>query len=101
VSKGLITPTRDGIRLNLKVSPGARRTSIAGTYGEDTIRLNVSAPPKEGRVNSEIEGFLSSLLGVPRSDVAVTRGASSRNKVVVVRGLQQTQTYHLLSPYRG
>jgi uncharacterized protein len=101
VSKCLITPTRDGIRLNLKVSPGARRTSIAGTYGEDTIRLKVSAPLKEGRANSEIERFLSSLLGVPRSDVAVTRGASSRNKVVVVRGLQQTQTYHLLSPYLG
>ena len=86
VSKGFITPTRDGIRLNLRVSPGAKRTSIAGTYGE-------------GRANAEVEPFLASLLGIPRSDVLVTRGASSRDKVVVVRGLVQTHTRQLLSSH--
>ena len=99
VSKGFITPTRDGIRLNLRVSPGAKRTPVAGTYGEDAIRLKVAAPPTEGRANAEVERFLASLLGIPRSEVAVTRGASSRDKVVVVRGLEQTQTRRLLSSH--
>ena len=99
VSRGFITPTSDGIRLNLRVSPGAKRTSIAGSYGEDAIRLKVAAPPTEGRANAEVERFLASLLGIPRSDVAVTRGASSRDKVVVVRGLQQTKTHQLLSSH--
>ncbi len=99
MSKGFITPIRDGIRLNLRVSPGAKRTSIVGTCGEDAIRLKVTAPPVSGKANAEVERFLATLVGIPRSDVAVTRGASSRDKVVVVRGLQQTQTRRLLSPH--
>jgi uncharacterized protein (TIGR00251 family) len=101
VSKGFITPTEEGIRLNLRVSPGAKRTSIEDPYGEGAIRLKVAAPPIDSKANAEVKRFLASLLGVPRSDVVVTLGASSRDKVVAVRGLQQTQTHHLLAPYLG
>jgi hypothetical protein len=34
VSKGFISPTEDGLRLDLRVSPGAKRTSIEGPYAE-------------------------------------------------------------------
>ncbi len=99
MSKGLITPTKDGIQLNLRASPGAKHTSLAGTYGDGAIRLRVAAPPTEGRANSEIERFLASLLGIARSEVAVTKGASSRNKIVVVHGLGVAETRRLLSPH--
>ena len=99
MSKDLITPVKDGIRLNLRVSPGAKHTSIAGTYGDGAIRLKVTAPPIDGKANAEVERFLSSLFGVPRSEVSITRGASSRDKVVVVRGLEKAETSQLLSPH--
>ena len=97
MSKGFIAPTEDGIRLNLRVSPGAKHTSIVGTCGEDAIRLKVAAPPVEGKANAEVERFLTSLLGIPRSDVV--RDASSRDKAVVVRGLEPSQTRRFLSPH--
>ena len=99
VSKGLITPIEDGIRLNLRVAPGAKHTSIAGTYGEDAIRLKVAAPPIDGRANTEVERFLATLLGIPRSQVTVTRGASSRDKVVLVCNLGEVEASRLLSPH--
>ena len=99
MSKDLITPTKNGIRLNLRVSPGAKHTSIAGTYGDDAIRLRVAAPPVDGKANTEVEGFLASLLGIPRSEVAVSRGASSRDKVVVVRGLGKAEISRLLASH--
>jgi uncharacterized protein (TIGR00251 family) len=101
VSKAFVTPTRDGIRLKLRVSPGTKRSSIEDPYGERALKLKVAAPPVSGRANAEAERFLAELLGVPRSNVAVTRGASSRDKVVLIRGLELTQTYYLLSPYLG
>ncbi len=99
MSKGPVTSTEEGTRLNLRVSPGAKHTSIAGTYGDRAIRLKVAAPPADGKANAEVERFLASLLGIPRSEVTVTRGASSRDKVVVVGGLGETETSRLLSPH--
>jgi uncharacterized protein (TIGR00251 family) len=58
VSKGFFTPTKDGILLNLRVSPGAKRTSIEGPYGA-ALKLKVAAPPVGGKANAEVERFLA------------------------------------------
>ena len=74
--------------MNLRVSPGARTTQIKGLYGEDAIRVSVASPPVEGKANAEIQRYLARLFGVSRSDVVLTRGASSRDKVVLVGGVE-------------
>ena len=89
----------DGTLLNLKVSPAAKRASIEGSYGEGAIRPKVAAPPVGGKANAEVEHFLAELLGVPRSDVAVIRGALGRDKTVLVRGLARAETQQALAPY--
>jgi uncharacterized protein len=99
VSKGFVTRTRYGARINLRVSPGARSTSLVGAYGEDAIKLRVAAPPVEGKTNAEAERYLARLLGVAASDVSVIRGASSRNKAVLVRGVETEEVCELLSEH--
>jgi uncharacterized protein (TIGR00251 family) len=97
VSRGFITPTEDGILINLRVSPGAMRTSIEGTYGESAIRLRVAAPPIDGKANAEVERFLAELLGTTRSDIKLVRGTSSGDKVVLVRGRGYLEIQKILS----
>lgn len=99
MSRDLLTATRDGTLLNLRVSPGARRSSIEGPYGECALKAKIAAPPAGGKANAEVERFLASLLGIPRSDVTVVQGASSKDKVVLVRGLGKVETQKLLSGY--
>jgi uncharacterized protein len=99
VSKGFLTAAREGTVLNLRVAPGAKRTSIEDPYGEDAVRLKVAAPPVSGKANAEVVRFLAELLHVPRSDLAVIRGSSSRDKKVLVRGLTRTQTQKALSAH--
>jgi uncharacterized protein len=98
VSRGFLSTAKDGTLLNLRVSPGAKRASIEGPYGEDAIRLKVAASPVGGKANAEVERFLAELLGVPRSDVAVIRGTSSKDKTVLVRGLARAETQQALLP---
>jgi uncharacterized protein len=95
--KGFLTPARDGILLNLHVSPGAKRTSIEGPYGENALKLKVASPPVDGKANAELESFLAESLGVPGSDVAVIQGTSSRNKVVLVRGAEAATLREILT----
>ena len=72
--------------MKLRVSPGARNTAVKGLYGEGALKLSVAAPPTDGRANAEIERYLADLIGVKKSRVAVARGASGRDKLVLVSG---------------
>ncbi len=72
--------------IKLRISPGAKGTSIEGAYGEDALRLRVAAPPVSGKANAEAERLLARTLGVRRSEVVVVRGGSVRDKTVLVRG---------------
>ena len=99
MSKDFLTPARDGILLNLRVSPGAKRTSIEGPYGENALKLKVAAPPLDGKANAEVESYLAETLGVRGSDVAVIQGSSSRDKVVLVRGIEAATLREILTSH--
>ena len=83
--------------IKLRVSSGAKRSSIEGAYGEEALKLRVAAPPVEGKANAEAERFLAKVLGRPRSDVTVIRGASGRDKTVLVRGAATEEIRGVLS----
>ena len=99
MSRRFVSTAREGTLLNLHVSPGAKSTSVEGLYGEGAIKLKVAAPPVGGKANAEVERFLSKLLGVPRSDVNIIRGASSRDKTVLVRGTTRAETHEALAAH--
>ncbi len=60
------------------------------------MKLKVAAPPRGGRANAEAERFLAELLGIPHPDVTVVRDASGRDKVVLVRGLEEDEVKKVL-----
>jgi uncharacterized protein len=71
----------DGWLLAVRVQPGARRTEVAGEYG-DQLRVRLAAPPVDGRANRALVAFLAAELDVPRAAVSLVRGGGSRSKVV-------------------
>lgn len=77
-------------RITVRVSPGARRTELAGRHGPGW-KMRVAAPPEGGRANEALVGHLAALLGVPKGAVRVVAGAGSRDKVVEVDGLSPAQ----------
>ena len=99
MSKGPLLATSDGVLLNLRVSPGARRTAVEGPYGEDALKLRVAAPPVDGKANAEVERFLAGLVGARRSDVTLVRGASGRDKVALVKSVGEARVREALSSH--
>jgi uncharacterized protein len=83
-------------RLKLRVSPGARRPGFAGRHG-DAWKVRVAEPPEHGRANEAVLRLLAETLDVPRGSVALVSGHGSRDKIVTLDGLEQSQTERLLA----
>ena len=68
------------------VTPRAGRDEISGMRG-DELAVRVTTAPDEGKANKAVCRVLAELFGVPKSAVSVTRGATSRHKMVQVQGI--------------
>jgi len=77
-------------RITIKAHPRAKRSAVAGKLG-DAWKLDLAAPPAEGRATEECVRFLAELAGVPRSRVRVITGATARTKIVEVEGVTQEE----------
>jgi hypothetical protein len=75
-------------RVTVKVHPRARRSAIAGRLGE-AWKLDLAAPPVDGKANEECLRFFAELAGVPRARVRIVTGSTNRTKVVEIEGLDQ------------
>jgi uncharacterized protein len=75
-------------RVTVKAHPRAKRSGITGRFGE-AWKLDLAAPPVDGKANEECVRWFAELAGVARSRVRVVSGASSRMKVIEVEGVEQ------------
>lgn len=79
-----------GVTLAVRAQPGAKRTAIAGVYGEGAaaqLKIAVQAPPLEGRANAALVAFVAETFGLPKNAVELMTGESSRSKVFLLRGI--------------
>ena len=77
-------------RITVKVQPRAKATRVAGRMGI-WYRLQVAAPPFDGKANEASVAFLAKVAGVARSRVRIVSGATSRLKVVEIEGIGQEE----------
>ncbi len=86
----MVRAVEGGVTLAVRAQPGAKRTAIAGVYGEGAaaqLKIAVQAPPIEGRANSALIEFLAERFGVAKSRVELVSGELSRSKVFLIKGV--------------
>jgi len=66
-----------------------------GRYGT-AWKVRVTAAPEAGKANDAVLELLARTLDLPRSRFALVSGHSSREKIVVLDGVEQEQTERLL-----
>jgi hypothetical protein len=76
--------------ISLRVTPGASRDAVVGWQG-DVLRLHVAAPAQRGKANEAVLRLLAAALGIERRRLRIVRGATSRQKVVWVDGLDEAE----------
>jgi len=74
-----------GLTVAIRVQPGAPRTVVGGARGEALV-VRVTARPVGGQANRAAVRALADAFGVRPAAVTVVRGATSRDKAVLIDG---------------
>jgi uncharacterized protein (TIGR00251 family) len=87
---GPLFPTRDGLRLAIRLSPRAKADRLnrvlVGADGSKVLTAMVTAPPQHGRANEALLQLLARAWHLPRRNLSIVAGAVSRHKTVHIAG---------------
>jgi len=84
-----------GVSIAVIVQPNAKSNEVIGVHG-DALKIKIAAPPVEGAATEALLAFIAARLGVKRQAVETLRGATNRQKVVLVHGTTPEATLHAL-----
>lgn len=76
--------------LKVRVTPAARESAV-GEWSEGVLRLKVREAAEKGRANAAVAKLLAKALGVPTGAVALKRGATAREKLFEIDGLDEDE----------
>ncbi len=100
----MLRAVQGGVTLAVRAQPGAKKTAIAGIYGEGAsaqLKIAVQAPPIEGRANTALIAFLADRFGIPKNSVELISGDLSRSKVFLLRGVTEQRARETLQAKVG
>ena len=80
----------EGVVINVRVQPGARRDRIVGEHA-GALKVSVTQPPEKRKANQAVIEVVSAALSIRRSQVRVVSGDTSRDKRLLVVGVQQSE----------
>lgn len=78
------------MRIAVHVTPKSGRSEIADWRGGE-LCVRVRVAPEGGKANAAVCELLAAALGVPKSNVRVVRGDTSRHKQVEVDGVGEAE----------
>jgi uncharacterized protein (TIGR00251 family) len=84
-----MTPADEGVRVSVRVRPGARRDAVGGSWAGPrgpALVVAVRARAVEGAANAAVVAALAAAFGLRRADVEIVAGVRGRDKVVALRG---------------
>ncbi|RDH82065.1 MAG: YggU family protein [endosymbiont of Escarpia spicata] len=78
----------DDLTLRLRIQPKASRDTFVGPHG-DNFKIRITAPPVDGKANAHLIKLLAKAFGVPRSQVILVSGETSRSKCLRIHAPQK------------
>lgn len=96
------TTRSDGLWLNVRLTPKARRPGLGGLLteadGTKHLKAAVSAPPEDGKANAALVELVAKSLRLAKRDVTLVKGDKDRRKVLELIG-DPTALAAALGPY--
>ncbi|MGN6258660.1 MAG: DUF167 domain-containing protein [Solirubrobacterales bacterium] len=75
-------------RIEVRLRPRGHADELLG-LADGVLQAKVSAPPVDGKANKALCRLVAKRAGVPPSRVSVIRGEKSRDKLLLVEGIDE------------
>lgn len=85
-----------GCTIDLYVSPRASKSRVIGLYG-DRLKVQIAAPPVDGKANEAVVGLMAEWLQVPKSAVSILSGHTGKQKTIEVRNVEFEYVQQLIN----
>jgi len=90
-----LSVTNNSITFAVRVQPRASRNEVAGEL-DGALKIRLAAAPVDGEANEELIHFLAKLFDVPRRQVSILSGLTSKNKLIRIEGLAAAEGERVL-----
>lgn len=79
-----VKETSDSLEFKVLAVPRSSKNQIVGSHG-DALKVKLKAPPVDGAANKMCISFLAKTFRIPKTDLEIIAGQSSRQKQVLAR----------------
>jgi uncharacterized protein (TIGR00251 family) len=86
----------DEARIEVRLRPRGHADELMGIE-DGVLQARVSAPPVEGKANKALCRLVAKRIGVAPSRVTVARGEKSRQKLLLIEGIDQDRLLRTLA----
>lgn len=90
-----VVKSEESIIFSVRVIPRSSKTEIVGEQ-DGALKIKLKSPPVDGAANDELVRFLSKSLNVPRSNIEIVSGHTSRSKRVRIDELTESDIERFL-----
>lgn len=88
--------TDKGLIVRIKIIPNSSRNEILRT--ENALKIKITAQPIENKANKALIEFLSKQLKVAKSNIQIIKGETSKEKTLLIKGINEENFYSKLTP---
>ena len=85
----VFTNTKEGILINIYLTPGAHKSYINGIIktidNKVYIKVSVNSKPIENKANIDLISVISCYFDIPKTNIEIKRGSKSRYKQLLLR----------------
>jgi len=90
----------EGVVLQVKVHPRARRNAIDGVVG-DALKVSVTAPADQGKANQAVREILAETFHISVASIKIQSGLTSPRKLLRLEGVSEAQVRARLQQVLG
>jgi len=91
--------TSDGIIVNIKISPNAKKNEII--KDGDITKIKITAQPIDGKANKALVEYLSKTFKVPKTSIKIIKGETSKEKTILFEVLDEDKLKNITKTFEN
>ena len=93
----MIRKTNEGILVNLRISPNAKKNEIIKDV--DIIKVKITALPIDGKANKALVEFFAKNFKIPKTSIEILKGETSKEKTILFKTMDEDKVNNLYNVF--